>query len=100
MALNLNEWGVAFILGTGFNMSGFTALTLTFTLPNKTTLIKTNPSVGISNGVNYGFPANTYAVYTFVPGDLSVPGVWGARLSYLDSGQFLTSTPVSFVVNP
>lgn len=102
--MNANEWGVVFCFSTGFDMSGNQSLVLTFTKPDGTTLVETNPSVtvpAVNRATPLGLlPANTYALYTFQNGDVSEAGTWGARLTYRDASQFLISAPATFIVNP
>ena len=104
-ALNVNTWGVPILFGAGIDISLYTALTLTFTKPDGSTLVVTNPLVSVpsvdeetSDGL---FPANTYAQYYTRPGDINETGTWEARLTYQDSARLLTSdTPVTFTVDP
>lgn len=106
--MNVNEWGVAFVFSTGFVMSGFTALSLQFTKPDGTTLVRTNTSSpnavtcpAVQRITPIGtLPASTYVLYTFANGDVSEPGTWTARLSYTDASQFLISAPATFIINP
>lgn len=95
--MNVNEWGVVFRLNTNYDMSGNTALSLTFTKPNGTTLTvtPTAPAVAAS-----GFDANEYFQYTFVDGDVDQDGPWSVRGTYTDANKVLLTPSVAFTVDP
>ena len=106
--MNLNEYGVAFVFSTGFNMSAFTSISITFTKPDLTTLTVSSPSVTVPNtpltttdGI---FAANEYAQYYFVTGDVNQVGEWSARVIYNNTGaspsQHLISDIGTFTINP
>ena len=106
--MNVNEYGIIFRFGTGYDMSGFTTLTLTFTKPDNSVLTKNNASS--PNAVTLGvapivttignFAANQYVNYTFAPGDVNEQGIWAVWLTYLDSTKELISDVALFTVNP
>ena len=103
--MNVGEYGVQFVLGTSFDMSANTSLSLTFTKPDGTTLTVTNPAVTISASpivTTAGtFDANTYFLYTFVSGDVSVAGDWTVRGTYNAAGPVhLISSIGYFTIEP
>lgn len=67
-------------------MAANTSLSFTFTKPDETTLTVVGqlgvPPVITPLGI---FAANTYAIYTFVNGDVDQDGEWAVRLTYLDA---------------
>lgn len=84
--MNVGDFGVVLQFGTSFDMSSETALSLTFTKPDLTTLVVT-PTLGtqpVSTPLGV-FAANTYVNYTFLTGQVDQAGVWSARLTYTDS---------------
>lgn len=101
--MNVGEYGIAFNLNVGYDISGNTALTLTFTRPDGSTFIKSNPQVSVGGSpltTDIGtFAANQYAACLFADGDLTEPGTYGARLTYTDVTKRLVSDPVTFTVN-
>lgn len=103
--MNVNNWGIFVWIGTGFDLIAYTALTMTFTKPDGTFLVVTNPAVsvpGIDEETTAGlFPANTYAQYITQPGDIDQVGQWSVRLTYQDADKLLTTdTPAFFTVDP
>lgn len=100
--MNVDEYGVVFMLNTDFNMASYTALSLTFTKPDGSTLAKTTGvtvgSVDVVTDDGSTFSANEYARYTFVNGDVDQSGEWSARLTYTDAGQRLVSEVAEFTV--
>ncbi len=106
--MNVNEWGVRTVFSTGFDMSGFAQVTITFTKPDKTTLAvigtPSNHTVtvpGVDLQTTRGlFPAHQYVEYIFQPGDVDQVGEWSARVTYDDAGQHLISDPDQFTINP
>lgn len=110
ITVNENEYGVACVFNTSFNMSAFTTLSILFIKPDGTTLLKTStsnnvtcPNVNISTALGT-FLANQYAQYYFIANDLNQTGVWQARVIYDNTGaspsQHLISNLSSFTVNP
>jgi hypothetical protein len=102
MTLFVGTYGVQFLFGVGFNMSAFTGLELTFTKPDNTTLVVTNPAVGlgvVDIDTDVGtFLANQYVTYTFTIGQLNLAGNWHVRLKYNDATRQLFSKQGRFVV--
>lgn len=102
--MNVGEWGIAALFSTGYDMSGFTALSLTFTKPDGTTLVVTNPDVtvpGTDIETTAGlFVANEYVRYVFVDGDVDQTGDWTARVTYDDGFEHLISDVDGFTVSP
>ena len=105
-SMNENQYGFPIVFSTGFDMSAWTALTLTLTPPpgGGSPLIRTNPQVSIAgtprNTPIGQLPANTYALYTLVNNDISMAGTWTARLTFFDGTQLLISNPDTFTVTP
>lgn len=102
--MNVNDYGVLFVFGVGENLSAFSGLTLEFTRPDGSVLNVVSPAVSTAAtpittpaGV---FLAEEYAQYTFIPGDVSVAGVWSVRLVYDAPGVHLTSNATTFTVGP
>lgn len=105
--MNVGEYGVEFVLGTGFDMSANTGLALVFTKPDASVLTVTNPAVTINASPYVGattppgtFAGNTYFQYTFLNGDVNQAGLWSVRGHYLSSGVLLISDPTTFTINP
>lgn len=102
MALYVGTYGVQFIFGVGFNMSAYTGLEMTFTKPDDTTLVVTNPAVAlglIDVETDVGnFLANEYVTYTFTVGQLSLAGSWHVRLKYTAANVQLFSKLGRFTV--
>lgn len=104
--MNVGEYGIAFLFSTGFDMSGFTALSITFTKPDDTQLVVTDPDVSVPNVdavTTLGtFAANTYAKYYFVNGNVDQAGEWSAFVTYDNSGaspaQHLISDTTKFTI--
>lgn len=100
--MNVNEYGVVFAFSTGFNLSAFTSLSITFTKPDLTQLTVTNPDVSapaVDLQTTAGlFPANTYASYKFANGDVNQAGAWSARVTYTDVNQKLISDVGTFTI--
>jgi hypothetical protein len=102
--MNVGEYGVDFLLGTGFDLSAYSTLTITFTKPDKTQMVVTGASVTISSSpvsTSAGnFAGNTYAIYVFQNGDVDQAGLWSVRLAYTAAGPVhLTSDITTFTVN-
>lgn len=100
--MNVGEYGLTFNMNVNFDISGFSALSLTFTKPDLTTLTVTNPAVSISATplvTPIGtFATNQYAIYTFALGNLSSAGLYSARLTYTDASKRLISDIATFTV--
>lgn len=100
--MNKNEWGIKFVFSTGFNLSGFSTLSIAFTKPDGTVLVKSNPDVtapALNIDTTEGlFPSHTYAQYVFQNGDVDQSGTWSARVTYTDAGQQLISDAATFTV--
>lgn len=101
--MNVGEYGVLFQLSVGFNISGFTTLTLVITRPDGTSFTRTNPTVSapaVDVMTTMGlFLANTYGQYTFQVGDLSLAGTYCAELTYDDATQHLISDVTHFTID-
>lgn len=101
--MNVNEYGIAFNLNVGFNLTGNTALTLVFTRPMGSTFTANKPDVSVGaaaiSTTSGPFAANEYSVYVFKTGDLTEAGTYGVRLTYTDATKRLVSDPVTFTVN-
>lgn len=101
--MNVGEYGVLFRLSVGFDISGFTTLTLVITRPDGTSFTRTNPAVSapaVDVTTTMGlFPANTYAQYTFLVGDLTLAGIYCAVLTYDDASQHLISDVTHFTID-
>jgi hypothetical protein len=102
--MNVNEYGITFTMGVSYNLANFTALSLTFTKPNRSVLTVTDPAVSIANAnitTSAGtFLPNTYVLYTFAEGDVNLAGPWSVRLTYTANGIQLISDIGKFTVNP
>lgn len=100
--MNAGEYGVIFRLGVGFDLSANTALSLTFTRPDNTTLTVSNPSVTAPNSAGGSFSADQYFQYTFADGDVGSgdAGDWTVRGTYTDGSKQLISDAATFTVNP
>ena len=105
--MKVGEYGIGFRFGVGFDLSTATALTLTFTKPDETTLVVTNPTVEVGSvdaSTDLGtFSANEYVRYTFAQGDVDQAGEWRAVLEALIPGtpdKNLISDPGYFTVEP
>jgi hypothetical protein len=97
ITVNEGEYGVACVFYTAYDMSAFTTLQIQFTLPDATllTVAATCPNVQVVTALGT-FPANEYAQYFFVNGDLSQLGVWYARVIYDES---TASPPLHLISN-
>jgi hypothetical protein len=102
--MNVNEYGVVFAFSCGFDLSGFTTLSITFTKPDGTALTVANPDVTAPNTdiqTTAGlFPAKKYAHYVFANGDVDQAGEWSARVYYTDGSQHLISDVATFTIDP
>lgn len=102
--MNAGEFGLVVNFDAQYDMSSFSALTLLFTRPDGTVFTVTAPQVTLGTvpiTTPLGaFAANQYAQYKIADGDLTLPGMYSARLSYADSTKRLYSSPVRFQVLP
>ncbi len=91
ITVNEGEYGIACVFYTAYDMSAFTTLQIQFTKPVTSTVLTvaaTCPNVQVVTALGT-FPANQYAQYFFVNGDLDELGVWSARVIYDEA----TATP-------
>lgn len=99
--MNVGEYGVAFRLGTGFNLAAATQLSFTFTKPDGTVLNVPGTLGTLTIVTPAGtFPANTWAEYIFTAGEVVQVGQWFARLIYEAPAVKLISDTVTFEVTP
>lgn len=104
--LIVDEYGMDFVMGVSFDMSGNTSLQFTFLKPDKTTLVVVGVLGTVAINTTEGlFAANTWASYTFVNGDLDQVGTiaagdpWNAVLDYfVGATEKFTSTEAVFSV--
>lgn len=96
MSLRVGETGKIFRVAASFDMSSNTELTLTFTLPDDTTVTKTKGGgevvLGTSNITDADLGAllaNEYVEYDIESGFLSQAGSWQVNLTYTNTA----STP-------
>jgi len=94
MALTIGEVGKTIRVAAGFDMSSNTGLTLTFTLPDGTTVSKTTAD-GVALGAGVTDPdlgvlaANEYVEYEVESAFLNQSGAWKVYLTYTNT----TPTP-------
>jgi DUF971 family protein len=106
--MNAGEKGIIYHLNVNFNISAFTALTLTFTRPDGSTFTGTSPDVtapAVPVVTELGtFAANQYAKYFIKAGDLTVEGDYSVRLTFDNTAAVpplrLVSDIATFTVNP
>ena len=112
MTIKKGSIGVPLRIATGFDMSGFTTLTMDITKPDGTVLQKTSgagevtaPAVALVNDPDLGnVPASTYFEYINtiddydVVGDASDTNPWKVCGVYEDAIQTLPVSPVPFTV--
>jgi hypothetical protein len=94
VSISKNEVGRDFKLSTGsFDMSSSTGLSLLFTKPDGSTLLKTEasanpvtaPAVALVNDPDLGDqPASTYFQFTSVADDFDQAGTWAVCGTYTD----------------
>jgi hypothetical protein len=79
-------------LANGFDMSSYTELTLTFTLPDSTTATKTQTGGEVTLGAGAvtdadlgDLAANEYVEYDVEPSFLSQAGTWKVYLTYTNT---------------
>lgn len=92
MALKLGETGKILRVAAGFDMSSNTELTLTFDLPDETTVTKTKTGgevvLGTGNVTDADLgelTANEYVEYDIEAGFLSQAGEWKVKLTYTNT---------------
>lgn len=92
MSLKVGESGKSINVGTSFDMSANTELTLTFILPNGTTVTKTKTGGQVVLGVapivdpDIGaLAANQYVTYVVEIGFLSLAGTWEVYCTYTNA---------------
>jgi hypothetical protein len=102
--MNVGEYGIAFNLNVGYDISGNSTLALIFTRQDGTTFTANKPDVSVGNApintTSGPFAANQYCVYLFKNGDLTVSGTYSVRLTYNDATKHLVSDATTFTVNP
>lgn len=106
--MNQGESGVVFAFSVGFDMSTNTSIQILFWKPsnpwssdtNSTPSLTATASLGVVDLVTTAgtFTSNTYATYTFIPGDVDEAGTWYARVSYTSISQHLYSDVATFSV--
>ena len=101
--MNAGEYGIAFVMNVGFNLSANTNLMLVFTRPDKSVLTVQKPYVSLGtaplttpDGV---FAANQYVAYLTAPGDFDLPGQYQVRLDYFTTTSKLISNIQAFTVD-
>jgi len=102
MTIFVGSFGVQIRFGVGYDMSAFTGLELTFTKPDNTTLVVTNPAVelgALEIVTEVGtFLPNEYVTYTFTIGQLDQAGNWHVQLRYTDATKQLFSKRGRFTI--
>lgn len=83
----VDEFGINFVMSTGFDMSQNTSLSVEFLKPDCMTRLSVPAVLGANDlQTTLGtFSANTWAFYRFVDGDLDQTGLWKAQLIYEDA---------------
>lgn len=92
MSLKVGETGKTMRVAAGFDMSSNTELTLTFTLPDSSTVTKTKSGGEVSLGTSAvtdpdlgSLNANEYVEYEIESGFLSQSGTWKVSLTYTNT---------------
>lgn len=99
--MNKGEYGVAVRLGVGYDISGFSSLTLVFHKPSGAKLVvHAGDGVSAPNSSASGFSADEYFEYTTQNGDIDEEGVWTLCGIYVDNEKRLVSDHTSFTVTP
>lgn len=106
--MNAGEYGVAFRLAVGYDISGFSSLSLVFHKPSGATLTvddddgvsapATAATGTLPTGQPYTYDANEYFQYTTADGDIDEEGKWTVCGIYVDGEKRLVSQPVHFHV--
>ena len=106
MTIKKDEKGQPFRIGTGFDMSGSTSLTIKFTKPDGTELTVTNPDVTapatplVNDPYLGSIPASTYFEYTSTGLDFDQAGEnWKACGTYADASLTLFTGEVTFTID-
>lgn len=102
MTINAGEYGLALNLNVNYDLSNATSLQILFTRPDDTTFtgVPVMQSTSLSTSDQGVFSAKQYAKYTFLPGDLTIPGAYRVRLVYTDNApKRLVSDITSFDVS-
>lgn len=102
--MNVNNFGVIFVQSTGYDLTGFSTLEITFVKPSGAVLTVANPAVSapevdIETVVGL-MPSGTYSQYIFVEGDVDEVGLWSVRTTFDDGSQRLTSDIATFTIFP
>ena len=97
--MNVGEYGNEFKLNVKEDISSNTALALEFIDPCGTAYTKV-AALGTTQAVTYAgtFPANWYAKYTFVQGDVEVAGWWKVRVAVTYAAKLLKTDYTRFEV--
>jgi len=112
MTLKVGSIGTPLRIATGFDMSGFTTLTMIITKPDGTKLTKTSgagevtaPATPLVDDPDLGnVAASTYFEYVNAVNDYDVAGnkadtnPWETCGTYVDGSQTLPVSPVPFTV--
>jgi len=105
VSIRKGQIGIVFRIATGFNMSGSTALSITFTDPDGAQVTKTNPdvtapAVPLVNDPDLGdVNASEYFQYTNTIDDYDQAGDWTACGIYTDgTPKVFPTAPVPFTV--
>lgn len=102
--MNVGNYGVIFAQSTGYDLTGFSTLEITFTKPSGAVLTVSNPAVSapeVDIETTVGLmPAGTYSHYVFVAGDVDEVGEWSVRTTFDDGSQHLTSDVATFTIYP
>ncbi len=112
MTIKVGSIGIPLRVATGFDMSGFTSLTMNITKPDGTVLTKTSgagevtaPATPLVNDPDLGnVAASTYFEYINTVNDYDVTGnaadtnPWKVCGIYIDGTQTLPVSPVAFTV--
>lgn len=101
--MNATEFGTAIRVGVGYDISGFSTLSLVFTKPSGATLTVTDsssPAVSAPSSAASDFLANQYFEYTTADGDIDEAGTWEVCAIYVDGQKKLVSDKAKFYVAP
>ena len=100
--MNVGEYGLVVNFNAQYDLSRNASLALQFVRADGSTFTVSSPQVSLGTAsitTALGpFPANQYVKYTIANGDLSVPGIYTARLIYTDATKKLYSNPDRFQV--